>query len=543
MIALGIVQAVDTDGVYVLLPGSKGQLRGPYETLQTVAVDERVLVVSTDDGDSVIAGTVGDGDSISVRAFGAKGDGTTDDTSSIQSAVTAAAGVASVMFPPGEYLITSRITVPALSTLTGEPGAQIVQQTAGAAGFRIVGSDVTIQGLTLTGRHATSTYVHGEDAIQTDTTVGSPLERIRVDRCVVTGWGKYGVWLEHVNGFWVTDCVIDQVGYSGATVCSCTDGQISGNRISNVTAGTSGNTYGIAASAVALDVNPQSSDISIVGNMLYNIAWEALDTHGGHRITFDRNTITACGRGVALVAGKNEAGDQTYAPIDCVVTNNTIDSLDDGGGAPAGVLVSGAGSGDTVVEYATGLIASNTIRRHGGGATISGVYLQYTRGFVVTGNVITECNRSGIALVLHNQQTVIASNAFVDVWSGAAFTAGVEVIASSSCMVIGNLLRAGTKSATMLNNAGIYDFGGAAAGNAVVAYGNDFAAAVTGAYVPNTTPADLRTPVGDTGGKIGFFGTAPAAKPTVTGSRGGNAALASLLTQLATLGLIVDSSS
>lgn len=42
---------------------------------------------------------------------------------------------------------------------------------------------------------------------------------------------------------------------------------------------------------------------------------------------------------------------------------------------------------------------------------------------------------------------------------------------------------------------------------------------------------------------IGFFTTAPQAKKTVTGSRGGNAALASLLTQLAGYGLVTDSSS
>lgn len=40
---------------------------------------------------------------------------------------------------------------------------------------------------------------------------------------------------------------------------------------------------------------------------------------------------------------------------------------------------------------------------------------------------------------------------------------------------------------------------------------------------------------------LGFFSAAAAAKPNVTGSRGGNAALASLLTALATLGLITDS--
>jgi len=40
---------------------------------------------------------------------------------------------------------------------------------------------------------------------------------------------------------------------------------------------------------------------------------------------------------------------------------------------------------------------------------------------------------------------------------------------------------------------------------------------------------------------IGFYGTSPQTKQTITGSRGGNAALASLLTGLAALGLITDS--
>jgi hypothetical protein len=45
------------------------------------------------------------------------------------------------------------------------------------------------------------------------------------------------------------------------------------------------------------------------------------------------------------------------------------------------------------------------------------------------------------------------------------------------------------------------------------------------------------------GGVLGFYGTAGQAKPTVSGSRGSNAALTSLLSALATLGLIVNSSS
>jgi hypothetical protein len=48
----------------------------------------------------------------------------------------------------------------------------------------------------------------------------------------------------------------------------------------------------------------------------------------------------------------------------------------------------------------------------------------------------------------------------------------------------------------------------------------------------------------DNGGpaKIGFYATSPITKPTVTGSRGANAALASLLTALSNLGLLTDSS-
>lgn len=45
------------------------------------------------------------------------------------------------------------------------------------------------------------------------------------------------------------------------------------------------------------------------------------------------------------------------------------------------------------------------------------------------------------------------------------------------------------------------------------------------------------------GSTVGFYNTAPASKQAVTGSRGGNAALASLLTALSTIGLITDSSS
>lgn len=49
--------------------------------------------------------------------------------------------------------------------------------------------------------------------------------------------------------------------------------------------------------------------------------------------------------------------------------------------------------------------------------------------------------------------------------------------------------------------------------------------------------------IGSAGSMVGFYGSIGTTQPTVTGSRSGNAALASLLTSLAGLGLIVNSSS
>lgn len=46
--------------------------------------------------------------------------------------------------------------------------------------------------------------------------------------------------------------------------------------------------------------------------------------------------------------------------------------------------------------------------------------------------------------------------------------------------------------------------------------------------------------VTDASGAIGFYGATPGAKPAVTGARDDGTALASLLSALATLGLITD---
>jgi len=61
-----------------------------------------------------------------------------------------------------------------------------------------------------------------------------------------------------------------------------------------------------------------------------------------------------------------------------------------------------------------------------------------------------------------------------------------------------------------------------------------------GAQIEGGTSTGTKILTG-TSQKLGFHGATPVAKQTVTGSRGSNAALADLLTKLANLGLITDS--
>lgn len=65
--------------------------------------------------------------------------------------------------------------------------------------------------------------------------------------------------------------------------------------------------------------------------------------------------------------------------------------------------------------------------------------------------------------------------------------------------------------------------------------------AFTDTFGSNCNPLELGQAAGATVTKVGFHGTASIAKPTVTGAKGGNAALTSLCTALANYGLITDS--
>lgn len=101
---------------------------------------------------------------LSATKYGAKGDGTTDDTTAIQAAIAAGAG-REVQLPSGRYRITGRLDLPDGTTLRGEPGTVLVNDGGLETVIKFVGTagpEVKLAAAVGTGdRTITTSTAHG----------------------------------------------------------------------------------------------------------------------------------------------------------------------------------------------------------------------------------------------------------------------------------------------------------------------------------------------------------------------------------------------
>ena len=357
---------------------------------------------------TVVAPSVGP--SFSVVDYGAAGDGVADDTAEVQAAITAAAGVGgTVVVPAGTYRISSALTVPGGVRVTGS--GQLRQVTAGRSGLRITGSDVTVEGITLTGRHSTSTYAGGEYAIFAQgVSVASPLRGITIRDVTVSKWGAYGVYLQWVTGFAVSGATVFDIGYTGIGVLSGFDGSISRNRVDNITPGSASNMYGIILShgGSGGTADPPSARVVVDGNIVSRVVgWHGINSHSGYDLTITNNQVYACTSGIFIAGG---------TPTGIEISGNVIDSQSDAAPDATGTAIMLMGGSTTA--RASARISDNTIRRH------KWIRLQNTTGVVVSGNTFDRVNPSGILLYGNNANFTITTNTFIDMWSNTQNTAG-----------------------------------------------------------------------------------------------------------------------
>lgn len=480
MITLGLVENVDDGGVYVTMPGAKGVLRGPYRALSTVSTGNTVLVASTDEGEQVVVGAAPGQDGVyNVLAFGAKGDGTTDDTAAIQAAIDAAEG-AVVHFPPGHYLCAGSLTIPDFVKLRGslgEPGSP-----SGLTRLRFTTDDdsfvgiecgayVTIEDLVVRGTYS---YAH--------TTTGIAGASLTLSNVSVGGFG--------------TGCHLTDAYYAQASRCEFTR-----------------NAKHIVLTG-CYNVN------------LYGCAFTDDAAYGyGSPTCIEANTV----RSLNVFGGSIEA-------------YSTAIDIDSGGLHLYGVYFETGFDGDM---NATGIYmgASNGVNLHMTGCTI---YLNAHNHFVYAADGAVDST-----ITAHGN--LFCSGASAN--AGVAYTLGTDSsnvyylsgdnwdgVADSAASYVDAWLNSGARTGSHIDLPKKYTSGPWSTQNV------DWTFLGRGLYLPEGSNIKTGQTTGSKIGesqyeKLGFFGATPGTRPTVTGSRGGNAALQSLLAALANLGLITDSSS
>lgn len=258
--------------IYTSVGGQDGKYKDPSggeERLIRTAISERGL---------------------SVKDYGAVGNGVTIDTTAIRNAISAVQGAGGklLIFPPGTYLIDGELTV-AFSGLNivgaGEGVTTIKQSTAATGIFNLNGAySFSIQDLTLTSTTATTSG-------NTGTALALVGSGVKVSNVSITAY-RTGIGISGAaSGVSIENCYILVPDSSGKGIAtSGTDNavviRIFGNRIYNAT----------AAAGTGVDLAGNASDIVIFGNRFDDLGTGiAVDSgYGGVDLSIISNFLEKC---------------------------------------------------------------------------------------------------------------------------------------------------------------------------------------------------------------------------------------------------------
>jgi len=355
---------------------------------------------------------------VSVKDFGAVGDGVTDDLAAIHSAI--ATGVAEVFFPEGTYRISSQIEASSAGQrLVGVGAKTVVKPTdsgyVSTSVIRQTSTDCTIEKIRVEGNSANTTSCLGINGFNTvidcevdDTSsygiAANDKSNVLIKGCKVTNvQAGYGIWCQAISTVTALSDITLQDNYvdmshadpatstqvaalvRGTLSLYTSDVKVIGNTFIQCVDPTNSTPLGVELRYIEGGVI--SGNVSRDGSMLCSVA-------ASNRVTVDGNVAYSPTYYAIEVAGTADAG-----CFDTVISNNTINgnSVCNEGIALQGATASKRATvtGNTVRDCGNGIyvfteweavsVASNVVSQTAGVA----IYLAVCPYSSVTGNVVS----------------------------------------------------------------------------------------------------------------------------------------------------------
>ena len=428
-------------------------------------------------------------ETVSVKDFGAQGDGVTDDTAAIQAAIDAAntAGGGTVTVPAGVYMIDASVYVNMKDnvSLVIETGAELKAITNALAVYSVIRATnvdnwSVVGGGKVTGERTTHTGVTGEGG-ECITVFGC--NNFVIDGLTIQdGWGD-GIYIggnvtvNQSRSFTIQNCYLNNNRRNNISVTAGRDFTITNNRITNANG---------TAPEAGIDLEPNPSDAWDVEDCVVsnNIVW----ANAGPGITcsaiYHGNTTiadnVAHGNGGDGIASSN-----SQAPV--VIANNL--SYENTG---YGIYLSGAPSFD---QFNSSIIG-NTVHNN----KESGVFIRSNIQVCnVTNNTVFENDKHGIVLDRATGGTmyaisVLSNNVHSNSQAANDTYDNIHLVTGASTTVIqNNVLWKGQKTNKPKYGINIADSN---CDNSVVMQNMLTNSGNTGPYVSSTTSVVVRNNIG-----------------------------------------------
>jgi hypothetical protein len=316
------------------------------------------------------------GDHLSVRMFGAAGDGVTDDTAAFQTALNTCAGLGAALLIPGDCtLLCTRVTLPSNTTVFGRPGATVRQKSGGASADTPLVTNATHSGAGNSNLYIEGIAFDGNSAAQAVTGVDILLlhnvSGVQIRNCSFGNAVRACIFGSLLTGIQICDCSFSNwaAGNVGAIYLAANSNDFAGGPVGSI--------QQVLISRCIVDGRvSHSSCIKLAADSTYTLR----DVIVSENFVYPGNPATGVNLGVELWSAS--LSDSAFAYFS--VRGNLVEAEAVDNTAIFGISISSGGSGGSF-----GRVEGNVVH-HCRGVGIECIGSQ----LIVSGNTIDDCGSS-----------------------------------------------------------------------------------------------------------------------------------------------------